>query len=665
MDNRKIDEYSNGCKKITKLNWVSSTNPMLGDQQSILNSSSAYLTTQLNISNSIELHQVENSDSDDMCSLSQSTVRKLKRSSKNHKAEKKSSPTSQQTDSIWLDDSDVNSSNEITDEFDSDLSDIDEDFLDAYEYITDDRTGIHLFNGVLLDTKDMIRQNIELYSSMNTEILFEPLASSTLTAKGLLRNIGFQYDSIISKMTLPQNGKIIKIGCNQEEIYIYPNNYVDYNIIHIVEIIKNSQNSKYKTRVECNCQNLLSHADLILSSYEPIHLNINILKKTDIIRKIEKYLLTLKNRNKVLLDKIVKIFKRIVGFVFHIYLYDDANIAGIHSLLNQLEHNPEFERDDNIKIMKTLFLHVAELVSFFKEYIGRCTCIKQPYDPSTKIPVKIVSRDIKKKTSIKKVVPKHKTTIRKTQGCGKYFSSQITFEIYGEYSNKIYKIKIFNNGNFQAPGIKQSEMRDIIGPLTILVDYLRIQFGNDIYVAYIISVMRNYLSNVVSAPYISQIKDHNGRNKIFTTHLYLDKLYKILRQEKSAEYIMPKNALGVFNELVAKVGRDIAVLIFDYSNITTLKIAGIINNSEKSSGLIIKFDRSIPEKPNKKMTVKIYSIGKINFDGCNSGIEAYELYYWLNNLFRRHKDEIMFDSSKFKYYISDDDGEYESIYDDN
>ena len=549
-----------------------------------------------------------------------------------------------------------------SDEFDSDVSDIDEEYLKAYDCTVDESTGIYLFNGILLNTKEKIAANIQLYKNLNPDtLMFEPIISSTLTAKGLLRNVDFQHESIISKMTLPTDIKIVKIGCNEEEIYIYPNNYVDYNIIHIIAIIKNSKNNNFRTRIECNCQNLLEHADYILDIYYKIKNYISVIKATDIVRQIDKYLSTLKNRNKVLLDRIIKIFKRINSFIFHPYLFDLETLNGIKYLLKELEHNSEFEKNTCIKDLKTAFIHITELVIFFKEYIGKCICILQPYNPIDKIPMKIVSEDTKKSPNKKKLTIK-KYTRKNIIGCRKYFSSQITFEIYGALIHKVYKIKIFRNGNFQAPGIKTPQMLDIIEPLTSLVNYLSLQFGNTIYVEYIISVMRNYFSRINSNPFVSQIKDYNGRAKVLGTHIYLDKLDEFCRKEKNSTYMMPDDALSLYNNLANIFSNNVTNIIWDYLAVSTIKIAGISNNSEKSRGLLLKFDRPLPNKPNKKMTIKILSIGKINFDGCNSVIEVEELYYWLHNIFRLHKDELLFDSSKFTYQLSEDDDGYESIY---
>ena len=589
-------------------------------------------------------------------------------------------------------DADAGSDNTDDDEEYEDLSEMElsEEHLNAYEYVVDPESGIRLYNGVLVDTKQAITDNIALYKMLNPAIIFEPISSSTLTVKGLIRNLDFQNEAIISKMKIPTDQKVIKIGCNEEEIYIFPNDYVDYNIAHLLDILKNSKSTKYKTRIECNCQNLLDHADNILGQYEDIKTQISALKDSDIVKRIERYLMNQKNRNRSLLDKIIKVFKKIMGYVFHPYLFENSLDVAIGHLFDQLSRNVEFERNTQIKDLRELFEKVISLVSFFRAYIAKCRCIKQPYDAASKIPIKLVAEDTKK-VSAKAAARPHKYIRRKTHGCGKYFSSQITFEIYSAETEKIYKIKIFRNGNFQAPGIKHKDMSDILMPLNTLTQYLRTHFGADIHISYIISVMRNYLSYIRMPTFESSIRDYNNKYKIIGTHLYLDKLDEKCRQEKTSLYMTPNEATAVLDTLKcvyrthgignklsissnthmvnnANVNADtdsfrLALRIYDYMHIATMKIAGISNNTEKSGGLLLKFDRPIPDKPNKKMTIKIMATGKFNFDGCNSELEVWEVYYWLHNIFRRHMDDVVFNRKRLSSIIPSDDDGYDSLYD--
>jgi len=535
------------------------------------------------------------------------------------------------------------------------------EYLSKYEYTYAEQTEIKIYNGILIETKENIIENIKFYSGLHEGNLFDVITSSTLTAKGMIGNIDFKDESIIKKMSLPRNQKIVKIGCNEEEIYIYPNEYVDYNIAHIMDIIKHSFDSKFNTRIECNCKNLLCHRDYLMKEYKTIKEQINIIKTGDIVKRIEKYLLTRKQRNKILLDKLIKIYKKLLLYIFHPYLYDDINILAMNELFKQLEKNTLFERDEHIRISKELFKNVEQFVKFFKNYIADCKCISQPHQWDKKIQIKFNTHDAKTNKS-KEKIKSLKYPKRKTRGCGKYFSSQITFEIYGSDSNKIYKIKIFRNGNFQAPGVRNSRMLDIIAPLTLLSEYLSEQFNRNVYVMHIIPVMRNYMSHVI-AP-----KSNSELCRKFKMHIFLDKLEEVCRLEKSMELIPIRDMVQIYNSIVMVLSRNIAFNILKYLPYATIKFSEITNNLERYSGILLKFSRPIPEKPNKKITIKILCNGKLSFDGCNSEIEVLELYNWLQYLFKKYWNYIVFDPTKAVncgYVSADSEDGYESIYDDD
>ena len=219
---------------------------------------------------------------------------------------------------------------------------------------------------------------------------------------------------------------------------------------------------------------------------------------------------------------------------------------------------------------------------------------------------------------------------RKMQGSGKYFSSQITFEVYHPEYKKIYKIKLFRNGHFQVPGVSHTEMIDLMEPITRLRDYLRNQFCSDeVEIVYFISVMRNY-------------KCSFGDDKLF---VYLNKLENVLIAEKKGEEF---NA-GLTEYLgVMYPGSEYPWIqsVREYIGATNpMNIAEIQNNCERYFGLIIKFYRPIPWKVDKKTTIKILRSGKVNFDGGNSEEEIFELYYWLQWFLMTHYDGVVFDES--------------------
>jgi hypothetical protein len=118
------------------------------------------------------------------------------------------------------------------------------------------------------------------------------------------------------------------------------------------------------------------------------------------------------------------------------------------------------------------------------------------------------NRGRKKKDKVKKM--------RKYQGDGSSFNSQITIGILGthvrrkpfipdkhsikatrlgrdlESITKEYKIKVFRNGSITVPGVLTEDMSDIIQPLDEVCDYLSCMLISEIKPMKLFSVMRNY-----------------------------------------------------------------------------------------------------------------------------------------------------------------------------
>ena len=282
-----------------------------------------------------------------------------------------------------------------------------------------------------------------------------------------------------------------------------------------------------------------------------------------------------------------------------------------------LFNNIDFKEEDIIDMLTTpTGGYILSIVCNHGEHINPNPNYKEP-PPK----VRISNRGRK---------PKEKTkTRRKIQGSGKYFSSQITFNIYSTETRKVYKIKLFRNGGFQVPGIQNPNMTDIILPLTILREYLRKEFLDDtIEIQYIISVMRNYICKISNPNIlirlneieriIKNLKENENYNEIYD---YIDTIaekYNISNCECIKEYIGKKNVIG---------------------------LAELQNNCERYFGLILKFHRPVPWKLNKRTTIKILRSGKINIDGSNSIEESFELYYWLENLFNQYYSHILYVSN--------------------
>lgn len=94
---------------------------------------------------------------------------------------------------------------------------------------------------------------------------------------------------------------------------------------------------------------------------------------------------------------------------------------------------------------------------------------------------------------------------------------------------------------------------------------------------------------------------------------------------------------------LVKSGIDV-YYIFKFLNLGIMQISEIVNNCERYPGIIIKFNKPLPFKKEKKVTIKILSSGKINFDGANSELEVLEMYYWLSYIIKKYWKEIVYDN---------------------
>jgi len=247
----------------------------------------------------------------------------------------------------------------------------------------------------------------------------------------------------------------------------------------------------------------------------------------------------------------------------------------------------------------------------------------------------------KKKTSGRGRKPKPKIkSRRKTQGNGKYFSSQITFEIEHPDSKIRYKIKLFRTGVFQVPGVRDPSMQDLIKPIEILRKYLAYNFAEDVQVLDFVAVMRNYKARLINEHY----------------HVNLNRLEELIIREK----IDPVNTQFIDFMLRNYSSDDKEAIIDMLDGYNPLSIAEMTYNTDRCFSLIIKYYRASINDINKKTTVKLLKKGKINFDGGNSQQEVEELYYWLIYIYNKYKDEILFDIQNIKNEYNEDSSDTDS-----
>lgn len=216
---------------------------------------------------------------------------------------------------------------------------------------------------------------------------------------------------------------------------------------------------------------------------------------------------------------------------------------------------------------------------------------------------------------------------RRFQGSGLFFGSQITFYIHNDDYEKTYIIKLFRRGEIQVSGIRTPSTRDVIKPLILLRNYLRDEFDDkQIELLEIRPVMRNYTSKLQNEE----------------LRFDLNALEECILMEKTD----------------AKEKK---------SSLPPIGISTIQYNTERYFAVVIKFDRSVPWKLEKKSAIKILKSGKVNFDGSNSSLECLELYCWFNMFCLKHQKKIIFNCVTANQSMSDSDAEkasgYASIYD--
>ena len=274
--------------------------------------------------------------------------------------------------------------------------------------------------------------------------------------------------------------------------------------------------------------------------------------------------------------------------------------------------------------MSNISFDEKEIIDMLEEPTGQIMLIGcnygEKFNPEYEIP-----KVERKSGRGRKPKPKIKTK-RRSQGNGKYFSHEITFVIRHPDSGVDYKIKLFRNGVFQVPGVKDPSMRDLVAPITILKKYLSDNFGEDVQVLNFTAVMRNYKAKLI---------DETLRVDL----VYLEDIINFYKNYKMFEIFIKRELLPLSSKSQSK-----ALKFIGKTNL--LNIAEINYNTDKCFCLNIKFYRAKQNDIDKKTTVKLLKKGKINFDGGNSEYEMLELYFWLQYLYSTYKKEILVDVSK-------------------
>ena len=248
-------------------------------------------------------------------------------------------------------------------------------------------------------------------------------------------------------------------------------------------------------------------------------------------------------------------------------------------------------------------------------------CLSNLYLELTK-PVKKSNRGRKKKVK--------KLSNRKIQGNGKYFNSQLTFTIMDKDDDKrFYHLKLFTNGTIQIPFVCNEDIDSITYIIKKVINIVK-QFDEvkkdvdaEIEIDYIKSIMRNYKFNIAD------------------TSLFIDlnKFRKVILNFKS--YIENDNNMEEDDEYYIP---EIDTSLYDKYNeeLTSLTLTLVKHSSERYVGFLLKFMTPIESNTKKQSTVKIFSSGKFNLDGCNTKEQAYVIKQILFRLVEISSDYILY-----------------------
>jgi hypothetical protein len=494
--------------------------------------------------------------------------------------------------------------------------------LKYYEFDVID--GIKIYNGLVTEKKEKMERTIQLLNMFVTGKNFTALTPSVLSVQGSFSNVLFNEELQMPLYNIPSKeySTIVKIGCNFGEIYLFPNIHMPHSLDSMLKSIRELKGNNIL--IGCSCQNpldvqkVLSFQDRIKQSAE----SLEVLKQYFTAENLE--------ANGVAKSRVNALVKSLNDML----QFKVTDAYTINDLYCAIDNNVNKK---HIDICNKYIDLIVNTIKIFTTYARNCKCWKKCQYTSIFAPT---TRGRKAKAK--------KESKRKKQGTGTYFSSMIQIDIFNEINNKLSKIKLFRNGGFQVPGCKYPDMRDLIKPLTTIRNYWNSVNETKSEVSYMLSNMRNYKCHLVDD----------------TLTILINRLEDILHFEKD----MPSPTLENYEyfKLLESLGLSPATneTIFKYVNFSFFVISEINNNPERHPGILIKFNRPIPSRENKKLTIKILSSGKINFDGGNSELEIYELYYWIQFIFAKYWDEIIYNPKQFPFEtVSSDSDNYKSVYD--
>ena len=235
---------------------------------------------------------------------------------------------------------------------------------------------------------------------------------------------------------------------------------------------------------------------------------------------------------------------------------------------------------------------------------------------------------------------------RVRQGNGRHFDTQITFEVLSrEYATmdpqeylgvikpKSYYVKVFRNGNVSVPGglcedlsdvhdsivevVKiLSDALDVNGYRDVLFDLYDMELGDNA------KIVMEYLVNArTGGP-----DEHHELNEMAA--IKINDLRAITRNYKT-HLINEAQRINIVALNTHLLGAPLH-----------LRPREVKLNAERYSGLVVKYSTPTPDDPSKKITIKIFSSGKIDIDGATTRESAYQYYDLLHRVFDEYSHVI-------------------------
>ncbi|SIP85954.1 Hypothetical protein PACV_239 [Pacmanvirus A23] len=260
---------------------------------------------------------------------------------------------------------------------------------------------------------------------------------------------------------------------------------------------------------------------------------------------------------------------------------------------------------------------IEELLPSEDLVLYRCNYGKIKYEGYTE-PVK------ERKTNRGRKKKEKKKKLRKKQGTGNDFNSQITFVVRSTrapepingiipYGSQVYKFKVFRTGKLQLPGVHQNAIEDVIECTKKIAEIMNFHLHPGVEdptkitkVVNVNPVMKNYKFVVKLPP-----------GKIID----LEAFKVILNREK-----LSKN---VDIEGYNPIGRPEHPDIF------------VVKYTRQDTKLSIKFSTPIFKKPKKRTRINIFMRGKINILGAFDAKVTGQICQYLHWIFEQNYNELV------------------------